>query len=106
MLTLCTPYPTAKSAREAAGKLVDDIAKAVVTQAFVAHTADDLSDEEMEILPHPSRFGHIRSYSPPPGHSPREPRCITGPIPPLGTPIRETARSRGSHTPTKSQTPY
>ena len=48
MQSLFTPYPTAKSAREAAGKLVDDIAKAVFTQPFVAHTAADLSEEDME----------------------------------------------------------
>jgi len=105
MLTLCTPYPTAKSARKAACKLVDDIAKVVVTHASVAHTAEDLSDEEMEVLPHPSHFGYIRSYSPPPSHSLREPRCITSMIPPQGTPIGETARNRGSHTPTESQAP-
>ena len=61
MQTLYTPYPTTKSAWEAAGELVDDIAKAVVTQTFVTHTAEDLSDEEMGVLPHPSHFGHIRS---------------------------------------------
>ena len=59
MQSMCTPYPTSKSAREAAGKLIDDIAKAVVTQTFVAHTAADMSDEEIEVPPHPSHFGHI-----------------------------------------------
>ena len=60
--SMCTPYPPAKSAREAAGELADDIAKAVVTQTFVAHTAANLFDEEMDVLPHPSHFGHVRFY--------------------------------------------
>ena len=42
---LCTPYPTSKQAREAVGKLVDDIAKVVATQTSVAHTVADLLDE-------------------------------------------------------------
>ncbi len=61
-------HPTVKAAREAANNFVDDIAKAVVTQTFVAHSAADLPDEEMEILPHPSRLGHILSYFQPLGH--------------------------------------
>ena len=59
MQSLCTPYPTTKLAREVAGKLVDDIAKTVVTQTFVAHTAADLSDEEMEVAPCPSHLDQI-----------------------------------------------
>jgi len=66
MQSLCTPYPTAKSAREATGKLVDDIAKAVVTRTFVAHTAEDMSEEEMEVPPHPSHFDHIWPFFHPP----------------------------------------
>jgi len=107
MLTICTPYPIAKSVRAApVDKIVDDIAKAVITHAFVAHMTEDLSDEEIEILPHPSHFGYIRSYSPPLGHSLREPLCITCLIPPQGTPIGENARSHGSHTPTESPAPH
>ena len=45
MQSVCTRYPTTKSAKEVAGKLVDDIAKAVVTQTFVHHTAADFFDE-------------------------------------------------------------
>jgi len=66
MQALCTLYPAAKHAREAAGKLFDDIVKAVATQTFVAHTAANLSDEEMEVIPQPSRFVQVWSYFPPP----------------------------------------
>ena len=48
MQNLRTPYPSAKLARDTASKLVDDIAKAVLTQTFVAHTATDLSYKEIE----------------------------------------------------------
>jgi hypothetical protein len=87
---LVHPYPTTKSAREAAGKLVDDIAEAVVSPTFVAHMAADLSDEDMEVLPHHSRFGNIRHYFQPLGHSLRGSCCPTGLIPPRRTPIGET----------------
>ena len=42
---LCIPYPTTKQAREATATLVNDLAAAVATQTFVAHTTADLSDE-------------------------------------------------------------
>jgi len=59
MQSFCTPYPTTKLAREVAGKLFDDIAKAVVTQTFATHTAADLSDKEMEVTPRSSHLGQI-----------------------------------------------
>ena len=62
MQSLCIPYPTAKLAREAACKLVDNIAKAVLTQTFIAHTVADLSDEEMEVTSYASHFDHIWSH--------------------------------------------
>jgi len=40
--TLCTHYPTAKHAKEAACKLINDIAASVATRTFAAHTAADL----------------------------------------------------------------
>ena len=46
---------------EAAGKLVDDIAKAVVTHAFVAHTAEDLTERRWKYCPInliSATFGH------------------------------------------------
>ncbi len=50
---LCTSYPTPKQVREAAVTLVNALAAAVSTQAFIAHTAEDLDDEEMEVTnPH------------------------------------------------------
>jgi len=67
---LCTPYPTTKQEREATDKLVEDIAKAVATQTFVAHKAADLPDEEMEVIPHPSHFVQVWSYLPPPPLTP------------------------------------
>ena len=59
MQSLCTPYHTAKLAREAAKKLVDNIAKAVLTHIFIGHTAADLSDKEMEVTLCASHFDHI-----------------------------------------------
>jgi hypothetical protein len=58
MQSLCTPYPTTKLAREAANKLVDNIAKAVLTHTFATHMAADLSDEEMEVTFCASHFDH------------------------------------------------
>ncbi len=46
---LCTFSPTAKQTREAAATLVNVVAAAVSTQTFLAHTAVDLDDEEMEV---------------------------------------------------------
>jgi len=106
MQSLCTPYPTTKLAREADGKLVDDIAKAVVTHTFVAHTAADLSDEEMELIPHPSHFGHVRCYFQPLGHSFRGSCCPTCMIPARWTPIGEMCRKHGRHTSTGGPTPH
>jgi len=94
---MCNPYPTTKSAREAAGKLVDDIAKALVAQTFVAHTAADLPDEEMEVLPHPSYFGHVRFCFQLLGRSHRGSYCPTSLIPPRTTPIGETCQMHGRH---------
>jgi hypothetical protein len=56
---LLTPFPSTKLSREAAKKLVDDIAKAVTIQTFVTHTATDISDEEMEVTPCASLFDHM-----------------------------------------------
>jgi hypothetical protein len=95
MQSLYTPYPTAKLARDAADRLLNDIAKAVVTHTFVAHTAADLPDEEMEVLPHPSRFGHIQSYFQPLGHSLHGSCCRTSMIPPRRTPSRSLAKRTG-----------
>ena len=103
--SLCTPYPTAELAREAANKLVNDIAKAVLTQIFVAHTAEDLSDEEMEVTFRASHSDHTRSHFYLPVQSPCGPRCPTGLALPRITPIGESCRnherylSPGHHAP-------
>ena len=104
MQALCTLYPAAKHAREAAGKLFDDIVKAVATQTFVAHTAANLSDEEMEVIPHPSRFVQVWSYFPPP--PPRSPwgTLHNMPNPSTGDPIEDSGRRHGIHTSTKGYT--
>ena len=88
-----TPYPSAKLAREVASKLVDDIAKAVTTQIFVAHTATDPSDEEMEIMLGSSHFDHIWTYSHLPGLSPCGSCCPTCKTHTRRPPIGETCRS-------------
>jgi hypothetical protein len=48
MQALCTSFPTAHHTREAAATLVNAVAAALTTQTFIAHTAADLEDEEME----------------------------------------------------------
>ena len=47
---LCTPFPTTKQTKEAAATLVNAVAAVVTTQTFIAHTAVDLDDEEMEVI--------------------------------------------------------
>jgi len=80
-------------AREAANKLVDEIAKAVLTQSFVAHTAADMSDEEIEVTFCASHSDHTRSHLYLPDHSSRGPRCPTSLTLPRRTPIEETCRN-------------
>jgi hypothetical protein len=101
---LCTPYPTTKQAKEVAGKLVNDLAQAVATQTFVAHTAADISDEEMEVNIHPSHFVQAWAYVPLSSHSLNETCPFTGLNPPRGTPTEDSGRRRKIHTSTEEQT--
>ncbi len=95
MQTLRTPYPSAKLARDAAGKFLDNIAKAVLTQTFVAHTATGLSAEEMEVTLCASYFDHIWSHSHLPGLSLCGSCCPAGLTLPRRAPIGETCQSLG-----------
>jgi hypothetical protein len=94
--SLCIPYPTTKPAREAAKKLVDDIANAVLTQIFVAQTAPDLSDGEMEVTLCASHLDNIWSHIHLPDHSPCGSRCPRSlpshGEPPLGRPAGTTEK--------------
>ena len=63
MQTMRILYPSAKLAKKACSKLVDDIPKAVLTQTFVTQTTTDLSDEEMEVTLCAPHFDHIWSHS-------------------------------------------
>ena len=64
MQALYTPYPTTKHEREVVGILIIDLAAAVETQTFVAHTAAELFDEEMEVTIHPTHFVQAWAYLP------------------------------------------
>ena len=68
---ICTTYPSAKQTREVAAILVNDLAAVVATHTFVAHTAADLTDEEMEVNTHHSRFTQARAFLHLSFHSPR-----------------------------------
>jgi hypothetical protein len=49
LMHLCRPYNTAKTTREAAKNLVDNLGGSISTQTFLDHTAtDDLDEEELE----------------------------------------------------------
>ena len=84
--------------------MVDDLAQAVATQTFVAHTAAGLSDEEMEVIIHPSHFVLVWAYLPPSSHSLSGARSITGLNPPRGTPAEDFGRRRGIRTSKKRHT--
>jgi len=80
-------------ARDIASKLFDDIAKAVLANTFVAHTAKDLFDEEMEVNFFASHPDHTRSHFHLPDHSPCGPRYPASMTLPRRTPIGETCRN-------------
>ena len=98
---LCTPYLTTKHAREAAGRLVNHLATVVATQTFVAHTAADLSDEEMEVTIHPSHPVQAWAYFP---LSPSGTCSITCLNPTRGTPTADLGRRWGSHSSIEGRT--
>jgi len=66
---------------------------AVLTHTFVADTAEDLSDEEMEVTLCASHSDHTRSHFHLPDHSPCGPRCPTGLTLSRRTPLGETCRN-------------
>jgi hypothetical protein len=77
LATLCKPFPTEKLTEAPAKTIVDAIANAITTQAFIAHTIQDLEEEEEANI----KVIHC-SHSPYPD-SP-EIRCLTtNPIPQL-----------------------
>ena len=94
---LCTPYPTAKQAREVATVLVNALAAVFATQTFVAHTAPDLSVEDMEVSIHPSHFIQARAYLPLFSHSSSGTCPITCLNLPRGNPTEDLGRRRGRH---------
>ena len=61
---LCTLYLTTNQAREVAATPVNALAAAVATFTFVAHTAAELFDEEMEVNTHHSRLTQAWAFLP------------------------------------------
>jgi hypothetical protein len=59
---LWTAFPTATHTKEAAATLVGAVAAAVTTHTFLAHTATDLDDEEMEVTTPPSPYNPTRAH--------------------------------------------
>jgi hypothetical protein len=67
---LCTPFTTTEQTKEVAATLVNAMAAVVTTQTFIAHTAEDLEDEEMEVTTPHSHYNLARSYPLLSSHSP------------------------------------
>ncbi len=83
--------------------MVNALAAAVSTQTFIAHTAEDLEDEEMEVtIPH---YHHNQAWAYPflSSHSPSG-TCPTPSLNPLGgIPPEDLGRRREGHTTTAGQ---
>ena len=83
--------------------MINALAAAVTTQTFIAHTAVDLEDEEMEVTTPHSHYTQPWAYSLLCSHSPNgtcPSSCLN---PPGGIPTEDLGRRRDGHAATEGQ---